>query len=114
ISMLYRRDREMVRTVRDLLVRDLSAAPSLDEAARRLHVSARTLHRRLQSEGSSFRSIKDAVRRELALARLEKTRDSVAKIATDLGYAEPSAFFRAFEGWKGVAPTAYRKRFRTR
>ena len=113
ISMLYRRDREMVRTVRDLLARDLAAAPSLEEAARRLHVSARTLHRRLRAEGSSFRAIKDSVRRELAIARLEKTRDSVARIASDLGYAEPSAFFRAFHEWAGVAPTAYRKRFRT-
>jgi AraC-like DNA-binding protein len=110
ITMLYRRDREMARTVRELLARDLARAPSLDEAARVLGLSPRTLHRRLHDEGSSFRAIKDALRRDAALARLEKTRDSVARIAADLGYSEPSAFFRAFHGWTGRAPSEHRKR----
>ena len=50
------------------------------------------------------------MRRDFALARLEKTDQPIAQIAADLGYAEPSAFFRAFQGWTGVAPTQYRKR----
>jgi AraC-like DNA-binding protein len=112
ISMLYRRDREMVRTVRDLLARDLAAAPGLDEAARALHLSPRTLHRRLSEEGSSFRAVKDELRRERALARLERSRASIADIAAELGYSEPSAFFRAFQAWTGEAPSAHRKRRR--
>ena len=110
ISMLYRRDREMVRTVRELLARDLAAAPGLDSAARALRLSPRTLHRRLREEGSSFRAVKDELRRERALARLEKSRASIAEIAAELGYSEPSAFFRAFQGWTGEAPSAHRKR----
>lgn len=110
IAMLYRRDREMVRTVRELLSRNLPAAPSLGDVARELGFSPRTLHRRLHDEGSSYRAIKDAVRREAALSRLEKSRDSVAQIAADLGYSEPSAFFRAFQAWTGRAPSAHRKR----
>jgi AraC-like DNA-binding protein len=112
ISVLYRRDREVVRTVRELLAKDLGAAPTLEEAARALHLSPRTLHRRLHEEGSSFRAVKDALRRELALQRLEKSRESVASIAAALGYSEPSAFFRAFQGWTGEAPSAYRRRVR--
>ena len=46
------------------------------------------------------------------MARLEKTRQSVAEIAAELGYSEPSAFFRAFHGWTGEAPSAHRKRSR--
>lgn len=110
ISMLYRRDREMARAVRELLAGSLAAAPSLRDVARALHVSERTLHRRLHDEGSSFRAIRAALRRDLALARLEKTRQSVAGIAADLGYSEPSAFFRAFQGWTGEAPSAHRRR----
>jgi AraC-like DNA-binding protein len=110
ITMLYRRDREMARTVRELIARDLSRPPSLGEAARILGLAPRTLHRRLHEEGSSYRVIKDALRREAALARLEKTGDSVARIAADLGYSEPSAFFRAFHGWTGKAPSAHRRR----
>lgn len=110
ITMLYRRDRDAARAVRQLLARSLAAAPTLEGAARELGMSTRTLHRRLREEGTSFREIKDALRREIALARLEKTRRSIAEIASELGYSEPSAFFRAFQAWTGEAPTSYRKR----
>lgn len=112
ISVLYRRDREVARAVREELSRSLAAAPPLEEVARRLHLSARTLHRRLREEGTSFRAVRDALRRERALDWLQKTRLSVADIAAELGYSEPSAFFRAFQGWTGQAPTAFRRRHR--
>jgi len=110
ITMLYRRDREMARAVRELLSKSLPSAPDLADTARELRLSTRTLHRRLEEEGTTFREIKDGLRREIALARLEKGGDSVADIAAALGYSEPSAFFRAFQGWTGLAPSAYRKR----
>ena len=104
----------MVRAVRDLLAANLAAAPTLAEAAHHLRVSTRTLHRRLAEEGSSYRAIKDLVRRELALERLARRGQSVAATALELGYSEPSAFFRAFQGWTGEAPSDYRKRHRPR
>ncbi|HUJ00736.1 MAG TPA: AraC family transcriptional regulator [Usitatibacter sp.] len=112
ISILYRRDREMVRRVRELLAKDLAAAPTLQAAARALRLSSRTLHRRLAEEGSGFRAIREELRRTRALARLEDARVRIADIAADLGYAEPSAFFRAFHAWTGESPSAYRKRTR--
>lgn len=45
-----------------------------------------------------------------ALARLAKSQESIAQIAADLGYADPSAFYRAFVEWTGMAPAHYRKR----
>jgi AraC-like DNA-binding protein len=45
----------------------------------------------------------------MALARLTKTRQSIAQVATDLGYADTSAFYRAFTGWTGMSPERYRK-----
>ncbi len=98
--------------MRDLIAKTLAASPTLADAARGLGLSTRTLHRRLEQEGTSFREIKDALRREIALALLEKSELSVAEIAGELGYSEPSAFFRAFQGWTGVAPTVHRKRSR--
>ena len=77
--------------------------------ARQLHMSPRTLHRRLDEEGSSFRIIKEALRRDLALARLTKTGHSIARVAADLGYADTSAFYRAFTGWTGMSPERYRR-----
>ena len=111
ITMLYRRDREMVIRVRDLLRAALPATLSLDDIADRLYLSPRTVHRRLEEEGSSFRGIKDALRRDMALARLTKTKDSIAKVAADLGYADTSAFYRAFVEWTGMAPVHYRRQW---
>jgi len=107
ISMLYRRDREAARAVRDYLARTLPESGSLEDAARSLRLAPRTLHRRLRAEGTSFRAVKDALRRELALAWLARGDRSVARVAADLGYSEPSAFFRAFQSWTGQAPSAY-------
>ncbi len=110
ITTLYRRDRALVFRVRDLLRAALPTTLTLDQIAVHLNLSARSLHRRLADEGASFRGIKDALRRDLALARLTKSSDSIAKIAADLGYADPSAFYRAFVEWTGVAPLHYRQR----
>lgn len=109
ISMLYRRDRATVLRVRDLIRDALPASLSQDEVANRLHMSPRTLHRRLEEEGASFRGIKEALRRDIALARLTKTRQPIAQVAADLGYADTSAFYRAFTAWTGLSPERYRK-----
>jgi len=109
ISMLYRRDRNTVIRVRDLIRDALPASLTQDEAADRLHMSPRTLHRRLEEEGASFRGIKEALRRDMALARLTKTRQPISRVAADLGYADTSAFYRAFTGWTGMSPERYRK-----
>jgi AraC-like DNA-binding protein len=110
ISMLYRRDRDTARSVREYVAAHVGTSPTLDEVARALGLSARTLHRRLHDEGTSFREVKDAVRREIALARLKHAHQRVADVAADLGYSEPSAFFRAFQSWTGEAPSAHRRR----
>jgi len=109
ITTLYRRDREMVIRVRDLLREALPDSPGLGDVAARLHLSPRTVHRRLEDEGSSFRNIKEALRRDMALARLAKTSDPIAQVAADLGYADTSAFYRAFVAWTGMAPVHYRR-----
>lgn len=110
ITMLYRRDREMVTRVRDLIHASLPDNLSLEDAASRLHLSTRTLHRRLEEEGSGFRIIKDAIRRDIAYARLARSTQPIAALAADLGYADTSAFYRAFVSWSGVSPEHFRNR----
>lgn len=112
LTMLYRCDREMVLRVRDFLRDALPEAKPLADVARTLHLSPRTLHRRLEEEGSSFQAIKDALRRDLAISRLAKTQQPLSRIASDLGFADPSAFYRAFVSWTGMAPTHYRQRLK--
>lgn len=110
IAMLYRRDREVARAVREALGASLASAPGFDALAAALHLSARSLHRRLAEEGTSYRQIRDALRRDEALHRLENAHERICDVAAALGYSEPSAFFRAFVAWTGVSPSEYRRR----
>jgi AraC-like DNA-binding protein len=82
--------------------------PDSEAMAAALNMAEATLRRRLKQEGATYQSIRDALRRDLAIARLADTTQTIAEIAHALGFAEPSAFHRAFRKWTGVRPTAYR------
>jgi len=110
ITTLYRRDRTLATRVRAALRAALPEHRPLPEIARSLFLSPRTLHRRLKEEGSSFQAIKDGVRRDLAIEWLSKTARPLSSIAADLGYADASAFYRAFAAWTGEGPREYRRR----
>ena len=112
ITTLYRRDRALSLRVREYLRAALPEHLALPAIARRLFVSPRTLHRRLEDEGTSFRAIKDGLRRDLATDWLTKTARPLSRIGADLGFADAAAFYRAFTGWTGSGPREYRKRFR--
>ncbi len=92
-------------------LRDLAPAdwPSCAELARQLNASQATLRRRLDAEGSSYRSILDDLRRDLAIGLLADGRASLADIAAALGFSETSAFHRAFRKWTGSRPGQYRR-----
>ena len=113
IAMLYRRDHELARQIRDVLATSLDEDLSLQDVADRLPLSLRTVQRRLKQEGASFRAIKAQLRRNRALAIMENTSHSISEVAAELGYTETSAFFRAFVHWTGEAPSSYRKRLRS-
>lgn len=81
---------------------------SLEAVCQRLHMSARSLQRRLAEEQYSFKSVLDEVREELALYYLSYNRLSISEIACRLGYSEISAFTRAFMRWKAVSPSEWR------
>ncbi len=110
ITTLYRRDRALALRVREHLRAALPEQPGLPAIARRLLLSPRTLHRRLEDEGTSFRAIKDVLRRELAIEWLSKSRLPLSRIGTDLGFADAAAFYRAFKAWTGSGPREYRRR----
>ncbi|NRP13622.1 putative HTH-type transcriptional regulator [Aliiroseovarius sp. xm-m-379] len=98
------------RVVAELSLGEVGGWPGVDEIAQRLGLSTSTLHRRLKEAGQSFGEIKEERRRNLALSLLKKTDLPVAEIAGRVGYAEPSAFFRAFQRWFGTTPGAIRNR----
>jgi AraC-like DNA-binding protein len=100
---------ELEMVVRNRIVRLLrEGEPGLERVAASLHMSARTLHRRLAEQGLQFRPLLEDTRRRLALDYLHDRRLHLSEIAELLGYAEQSAFSRAFRRWTGSSPSAYR------
>jgi AraC-like DNA-binding protein len=83
--------------------------PTLTRTARQLGMSGRTLQRRLAAEGTTFAESLTALRRSEAERLLTQTAPTLADIAHRLGFAEQSAFQRAFRRWTGETPAGWRR-----
>jgi AraC-like DNA-binding protein len=97
--------------VRALLVRFIETADcSIQRMCVELGLHPRTLHRRLKAEDTSFESIKDEVRRDVALRYLQETDHPLTFIAEKLGYAEQSVLTRSCARWFSTCPSELRLR----
>lgn len=83
--------------------------PGIERVARTLGLSERSLQRKLNEEGTSFKDVLDDVRREIACGYLRDPRHSISDIAFLVGFSEISAFSRAFRRWTDLAPLAWRR-----
>jgi AraC-like DNA-binding protein len=84
--------------------------PTLEQIARELGMSARTLQRRLTDAGLSFQEIVEDTRRELARHYLKQSTVELNEAAYLLGYEDSNSFFRAFHAWEGTSPGEWRTR----
>ncbi|MHB0777244.1 AraC family transcriptional regulator [Halomonas sp. WWR20] len=84
------------------------AWPHVERLAQELHMSASTLRRRLKRSGRTYQALKDSVRKDLAMALLAESSLRVEEIASQLGFADASSFYRAFQRWTGSNPGHYR------
>lgn len=98
------------RRVRAALLEALpSGLVGIDDIARKLALSKRTLQRRVEAEGTSFQNILAKTREDLARYYLEKTRLPVAEISFLLGFDEANSFYRAFKTWTDMTPDNIRR-----
>ncbi|GAA1955733.1 AraC family transcriptional regulator [Amycolatopsis minnesotensis] len=111
-AMVTRRRRRsgIAHEVRERLIRVGGVDSGMDEVARWLAMSPRTLRRRLTEAGTSYRGLVDEVRQTLAEEMLATGALSVEDVAVRLGYAEASSFIYAFKRWTGTTPAAFARR----
>lgn len=95
--------------VRELIAGQLQGGtPSVEHTAAQLHVSPRTLRRRLQDEGTTYQQLLDELRHHMALRYLAQPEILTTEVSFLLGFSEPKAFQRAFKRWTGTTPSGYR------
>jgi AraC-like DNA-binding protein len=94
---------------RYLVARPPARIPDLSTAARDLGVSARSLRRRLADEGTTYRSLVQAILEDCAGLLLRDPKQTIQQTAHALGFANVGAFHRAFKRWTGLTPMQYRE-----
>jgi len=109
ILIRSRHDDGIAEKIREILRKAPPATwPTFETLAAEMRVPEPTLRRRLRHEKQTYRDLKDDVRRKLAVQMIMTSRQNIADLAADLGFSEPSAFYRAFRKWTGVTPSTFR------
>lgn len=99
----------MTEKVRAEMISRLSAGePARGDVAAALHLSEKTLQRRLKDEASSYQQILEETRCDLAQQYLREPKVSVCEVTFRLGFSDQSSFTRAFKRWTGVSPGEFR------
>ena len=102
-------DSQIVTRVRAAILESLTdGQPQRAKVARTLGMSERTLQRRLETEGTSFRLLLDETHKEMARTYIERRDLSLAEVAYLLGFNDQSSLFRATQRWFGTSPRQYR------
>jgi AraC-like DNA-binding protein len=86
--------------------------PAVEDVARSLHMSSRTLQRRLQDAGSGYQRVLDEARHQMARYYLGNSVLELNEAAYLLGYEDANSFVRAFRTWEGVPPGLWRETYR--
>ena len=94
--------------VRRLLLSSPIGRLTADDVAQAMFVTKRTLQRRLDAEGTSYREITEALTSELAARHLLDTHMTIEAVSTVLGYYDTAAFRKAYKRWYGQSPNDYR------
>jgi AraC-like DNA-binding protein len=107
---LHRESDSFVELVRGAVQQRLTGRrPNIDDIARDLHMSSRTLQRHLQEAGSSYQRVLDVARHQMARYYLGNSVLELNEAAYLLGYEDANSFVRAFRGWEGVPPGHWRE-----
>lgn len=104
-----RQTKGLAGKVQQQLLGPLGFVATLDDIADRLAMSPRSLRRKLEQEGTSFRTIVEEERRQTAIQLLSGSDMKLEELAIHLGYTDTASFTRAFRRWMDCSPGEYRK-----
>jgi AraC-like DNA-binding protein len=108
-------DENFVERIRIAIQQKLTGRrPTIEDIADALHISSRTLQRRLQDQGASFQRVLEEARHQLARHYLNNSVLELNEAAYLLGYEDGNSFVRAFRSWEGVPPARWREQQRAR
>ena len=108
-------DENFVERIRIAIQQKLTGRrPDVEDIADALHISSRTLQRRLQDQGSSFQRVLEEARHQLARHYLNNSVLELNEAAYLLGYQDGNSFVRAFRNWEGVPPSRWREQQRAK
>jgi AraC-like DNA-binding protein len=106
-----RRNQDLfLENIRNIIMTSLERYIKIEEMAKQLGLSIRTLNRRLKERGTSYKKIMNGVRTDLAMRYLQDTNLSIDQIADLLGFSETTTFRKAFKAWTGKSPSKHRKK----
>lgn len=84
--------------------------PDVTKLARAMRMSERSLRRRLQAAGTGYQELLDGLRAQRARELMLRPSADATRVAEQLGFADPSTFYRAFKRWTGQTPAQYRSK----
>jgi len=87
--------------------------PDIRQISRAFSLSYATFRRRLADEGTSYNSIRENARQELASQLLQRSELTIQEVSERVGFMNPRTFSRMFNRWHGMAPSRYRIAFRS-
>lgn len=94
--------------IRQKLVFSNDGYLTIEDLSKQLNLTARTLRRRLEDEGTTYSTLLEEAKRRDAIVLLDKKTIEVRDVALLLGYQDPANFTRAFKQWTGQTPSQYR------
>lgn len=100
---------DLFESVERAVRQNMECVPTLAEIARQLHMSERTLRRRLADNGVSFQTLLDNVRKNRAIELLANTSMPVEQVALEVGFSDANNFRRAFKRWTETSPSELRE-----
>lgn len=92
---------------REVMTTFMGQLPSIESLAARFNITVRTLQRKLEEEGVSYRQLTQELGKDFATSLLSNKKLKVSEVASSLGYSDARAFQRAFKSWTGQSPRAF-------